>query len=121
MSITRAKHTATRRPARVPAGGQPIAEGPQPVFPDAREAILAARDEIVAGLIEKAKRGSYLHAKFLFDFAGLNPAAEAEAAAYAREASLARLLLDHLASEGLIVPGYEGFAAATAARGDESV
>ncbi len=149
MSIARAQHasprqrsvlfsaaeepkTNGRKPAangrKPPANGQkPIADGQEPTapreFPEAKTAILAAKNEIVAGLIAQAKRGSYLHAKFLFDFAGLNPAAEAEADACAREASLARILLDQLASEGMVVPGYsyEGHVPATAQPPDESV
>jgi len=36
------------------------------------ESIRAAAPEVVRKVIDKAKEGSYLHAKFLFDFAGLD-------------------------------------------------
>lgn len=39
----------------------------------AASAVEQAAPDIVEALIEQAKQGSYLHAKFLFDFAGLSP------------------------------------------------
>lgn len=52
-------------PADVTAAGSPLAR--------AASAVEQAAPEIVKALIEEAKQGSYLHAKFLFDFAGLSP------------------------------------------------
>ena len=42
---------------------------------DAREEVIDALPAIIHKLIEKAKEGSYQHAKFLFDFASSGPAA----------------------------------------------
>jgi hypothetical protein len=47
------------------AAGSPLAR--------AASAVERAAPEIVTALIEEAKQGSYLQAKFLFDFAGLSP------------------------------------------------
>jgi hypothetical protein len=123
MTIARAKHArAARRPRTTAAspragnGDLPVAKCQVPEFKEAKLAIRDAKDEIVHNLIEKAKEGSYLHAKFLFDFAGLSNDAAVEA--YEREGSLARILLDQLSSEGIAVPGYS---AATAQPPRESV
>jgi len=51
--------------------------------------------EIVGALIGKAKAGSHLHAKLLFDFAGIS-AASLPPEAEAERPSLARLLMEKL-------------------------
>jgi hypothetical protein len=62
---------------------------------DSATAIRNAEPAIIAALIEQAAQGSYLHAKFLFDYAGLSSAgSQAE-----REASLAEVLLERLGLE----------------------
>jgi hypothetical protein len=110
MSIARAKHARNSRPrvakSQLPTAKcqPPIADGQVHEFKEAKQAIRDAKDEIVHNLIEKAKEGSYLHAKFLFDFAGLSNDAALDA--YQREGSLARILLDQLSSEGIAAPGY---------------
>jgi len=58
------------------------------------EAILIAAPKIVETNIDQAKKGSYLHAKFLFEFAGLQ--AIPPEAADAEEESLAQMLLREL-------------------------
>ena len=64
--------------------------------PDGVAQILKARRQIVLALIEQAKKGSYLHAKFLFDYARISQAEDPEAE---REVSLAELLLTRLRQE----------------------
>jgi len=56
-------------------------------------AILRATDDILGSHIKKAKQGSYQHAKFLFDFAGL-PSAQTQSAP--EQESLASILLKRL-------------------------
>jgi hypothetical protein len=60
---------------------------------DGARRIVEAVPDIVAGVIEQAKKGSYLHAKFLFEFAHieLHPAEAPE-----EEDSFAALLLEKL-------------------------
>ncbi len=58
------------------------------------ESIVAAFPEVITAQILKAKAGSYQHAKFLCEFAGLSGALVSPAAA--EDDSLARLLLDKL-------------------------
>ncbi len=76
----------------------PSSRPPRPAV----QAIREDQDEIVEALLAKAKHGSYLHAKFLFDFAGLTCSSDEERAA--REPSLAELLLEKLALEPLDPP-----------------
>jgi hypothetical protein len=72
--------------------------------------ILEAAPAIIQGLIEKSIEGNHLPAKFVFDFAGLTGAPDdAEAAALAREMSLAELLLQRLEP----APGAEPAPAST--------
>jgi len=59
---------------------------------DAVQAVERAALTIVKALIQQAQGGSYLHARFLFEFAGLAPAA----AGPAEGESLASLLLRQL-------------------------
>lgn len=61
---------------------------------DAREDVVTALPDIVRSLIEKAKEGSYQHAKFLFDFASSGPASDV--ADTAADDSLAALLMKEL-------------------------
>ncbi len=56
-------------------------------------AILRATDDILESHIKNAKQGSYQHAKFLFDFAGL-PSAQTQSAP--EQESLASILLKRL-------------------------
>src|SRR5713226_6837606 len=76
-----------RRPVKQ-GRGEPIAlaagDEPKPP-PDAAEAarlvqlaVLRKAEAIAAGLILRAEEGSYPHAKFLFEFAGLFPAVPVE-------------------------------------------
>lgn len=58
--------------------------------------ILKARKAIIDALIEHAKKGSYLHAKFLFDYARISQAEDPDSE---REVSLAELLLEKLQIE----------------------
>ena len=58
------------------------------------DAIVRACPDIVQAQIDKACEGSHLHARLLFDFAGLSGALASPAAA--QDDSLARLLLEQL-------------------------
>ena len=78
-----------RHRARQGADAAP-ARPPRPALQAIREDV----DEIIEALLLKAKRGSYLHAKFLFDYAGLGSASDEARAAH--EQSLAELLLEKL-------------------------
>jgi hypothetical protein len=70
----------------------------QQVKQECQQRVIDAMGEIVGGLLEKAKDGSCQHAKFLFDFAGVE-AGGAEASAPGRkDESLAALLLSGLDS-----------------------
>ena len=65
---------------------------------DGRKAILRARPGIIRALLKQARQGSWQHAKFLFEYAGVAhsdpPGQEAEP-----EQSLAALLLEKLQIE----------------------
>jgi hypothetical protein len=61
---------------------------------DARDEVVEALPEIVRSLINKAKEGSYQHAKFLFDFASSGSAAGSDNAD--NDDSLAALLMKEL-------------------------
>lgn len=63
-------------------------------LPRAIHAVERAAPAIVKAVIGKAKKGSYTHAKFLFDFAGL--AGAPPSADSGEQDSLARLLWDEL-------------------------
>lgn len=72
------------------------AEEPEPRRParPALQAIREDKDEVIEAMLREAKKGSYLHAKFCFDFAGItaaDPAAVAE-----QQKSLAQYLIDQL-------------------------
>lgn len=73
--------------------GEPLS--PEQATRKAVAAVFRDLGLIVKALTDKAKEGSHLHAKLLFDFAGISVAAlppEAEAA----RPSLARLLMEKL-------------------------
>lgn len=70
----------------------------------ARQKILKALPEILDGLIAKARGGSYLHANFLFAFAGLDEMEDEEESESG--GSLAELLLSKLeGGEAAAPPG----------------
>ena len=58
-------------------------------------AVFEALDGIVGAMIERAQDGSHLHAKLLFDFAGIS-AASLPPEAGAEQPSLTRLLMEKL-------------------------
>ena len=62
----------------------------------ARDAAIAAMPDIINAIIDKAKEGNYLHAKFLLDFACGNNAAPPVTG---DEQSLAAMLLKELREE----------------------
>lgn len=90
--------------------GSSAPEPPPPATADlayaiARQAIVASAPTIVEEVIKKAKEGSYLHAKFLFELAEIAPPSQSPADAEASPAqdhspehglSLAQLLLSRL-------------------------
>ncbi len=69
-----------------------------PPAQDALTAIREAKNEIVVALIQQAKRGSYLHAKFLFEFAGITDAGD-EAADNFSEDALVKFFVEQLRIE----------------------
>lgn len=94
--MTVSKATKRRGPVRK--------ETPVPELPDAHAvrarliaSVLNEADAILRQVIEAAKTGNYLPAKFLFEFAGIMeplPARDGEAETQARLRSLVDLLLD---------------------------
>ena len=88
--------------SRQPTNGKlrPPAPAGEPLPPEqatrqAVASVFAALGTIVNKMIEKAEGGSHLHAKLLFDFAGIS-AASLEPEAGAESPSLARLLMEKL-------------------------
>jgi hypothetical protein len=65
------------------------------VFRQREQKILEAHPEIIDALIEQAKKGSYQHAKFLFDLVDTTPAKQAEEESLPGP-SLAEILLERL-------------------------
>ena len=65
------------------------------VFQRGREAVLDAYPDIIDALIAQAKKGSYQHAKFLFDLVDTAPAKQAEEESLPGP-SLAEILLERL-------------------------
>jgi hypothetical protein len=62
-----------------------------------RQMVIDAAPKIIQALIDKAKEGSYLHARMLFEFAGLTGASEASE----KESPLVAILMKEL---GLTIP-----------------
>ena len=60
---------------------------------EARDSVIRQMPLIIEAIIKKALDGSYQHAKFLLDFAGSEPAAQAAAG---DEESLAAMLMKEL-------------------------
>jgi len=84
-------------PARAPHRPRHRQAEPQAPPPPPRPALQAIRedqDEIVEALLAQAKKGSYLHAKFLFEYGGLSSASDEERALH--EQSLAEMLIERL-------------------------
>jgi hypothetical protein len=86
-----------------PAGGKAgkkrtQSKSARSVKQECKQKIIAEMGQIVTGLIEKAKRGSYNEAKLLLTIADKDEGKKAEdkAAQAAADASLAELLLGHL-------------------------
>jgi hypothetical protein len=85
-----------------PAPDPPPCVHVSPAETDAHAAALVRERQcaIIRACCDQAEAGSYLHAKFVFDFAGIAPAlrdeSAAAAAADARERSLAEELLTRL-------------------------
>jgi hypothetical protein len=65
--------TAARQPVRNPPSEEQ--KTPQQLQQECTEQVLKEMENIFAGLIGKAKEGSFQHAKFLLDFAGVEGAA----------------------------------------------
>lgn len=80
--------------ARPPGpAGEPLS--PEQATRKAVAAVFADLGLIVKAMIDRAKEGSHLHAKLLFDFAGIS-AASLPPEAGAEPPSLARLLMEKL-------------------------
>jgi hypothetical protein len=73
--------------------GEPLA--PEQATRRAVAAVFSDLGLIVKAMIDRAKEGSHLHAKLLFDFAGISAASLPPEAA-AEPPSLARLLMEKL-------------------------
>ncbi len=97
LNKTCVTQTAQPSPALAPGGKEPPPLTPQEACRRAVAAIVRACPEIIQAQIEKASEGSYLHARLLFDFAGLSGALGSPAAE--QDHSLARLLLQQLQIE----------------------
>ena len=82
----RVPHRPRHRQAAPPAPPRP----PRPAL----QAIREDQDEIVEALLAQAKKGSYLHAKFLFEYGGLTSGSDEERALH--EQSLAETLIERL-------------------------
>jgi len=80
-----------KRPSKPP--GENLS--PEQVTQAAVAAIVGSLGEIVEAMIRQAIGGSHLHARLLFDFAGIS-AASLPPEAGAEEPSLTRLLMDKL-------------------------
>jgi hypothetical protein len=74
-------------------GGEPLP--PERATRRAVAAVFSALDGIVQAMIDRAKEGSHLHAKLLFDFAGIS-AASLPPESEAERPSLARLFMEKL-------------------------
>ncbi len=86
-----------------------VLEDPEAILRQAALDVVRAVPRIVPALIDEAADGSYLHAKFLFDFAGIStPERQPDDGPQ----SLAAILLERLALED----EHDAFADATAAR-----
>ena len=75
------------------AAGEPLA--PQQATRRAVAAVFSALDGIVKVMIDRANEGSHLHAKLLFDFAGIS-ATSLGPETRAEPSSLTRLLMEKL-------------------------
>lgn len=85
--MAKPKSLHTRRPAEEPSG---------PARP-ALKAISEDKDKIVEAMLIQARKGSYLHAKYLFELAGITTADDAGMAAH--QQSLAQYLIEQLQLE----------------------
>jgi hypothetical protein len=65
----------------------------------AMEIVRGRQCAIVQACCREAEQGSYLHARFVFEFAGIAPSSLTDAAAAARERSLTEELLAKLQDE----------------------
>ncbi len=86
-----------------------VLDDPEAILRQAALDVVRAVPRIVPALIDEAADGSYLHAKFLFDFAGISTP---ERAPDDGPQSLAAILLERLALDD----ERDAFADATAAR-----
>jgi hypothetical protein len=77
-----------------PSSPQKPREEPRRPARPALQAIREDKDQIVEAMLAEARQGSYLHAKFLFEFAGISSADDEGNAAH--QQSLAELLLEKL-------------------------
>jgi hypothetical protein len=96
--MTEGKASKTRRAAKKEPTA-PVAMDAHAVRARLIEKVLNDADAILGQVIEAAKTGNYLPAKFLFEFAGIleplqKPEGEGEAETQARLRSLVDLLLD---------------------------
>ena len=71
---------------------------------DALSTIRGAELDIVDAVVAKAREGSYLHAKFLFDYAGMTRAGDPPQS----EPSLAQVLLQRLGLDPEMAPEHAG-------------
>jgi hypothetical protein len=80
------------------SSGVPPVAGSEESIARAAQRVISSTEEIIEALIEEARKGSYMHAKFLFDFARISVApAETRSP---EEQSLAALLLSHFRENG---------------------
>jgi hypothetical protein len=95
-SATKARRTTTQTAARKAAPEQPNpgSTGPRQVRSDLVNSVLEEARGIIGKVIEQAKKGNYLPAKYLFEFAGIaEPLPESDVEPAAPHPSLAEILL----------------------------
>lgn len=92
---TNGKYHAPASAAVAPVAAKKLS--PEQATRAAVAAVFGSLGEIVDAMIRQAADGSHLHAKLLFDFAGISAASlPREAGAEAEKPSLTRLLMDKL-------------------------
>jgi len=97
------KKSPSQRARAAPVSTRPASEAAA-APPDALSAIRGAELDIVNAVILKARQGSYVHAKFLFDYAGMSRAD----GSLPSEPSLAQVLLQRLGLDPEMAPEPPG-------------
>ncbi len=87
------KPASKKKPKKRRSGGPP--PDPRKLRTSLVNSVLRGGKEIIAAVLDEAKKGHYLPAKYLFEFAGIaEPLPDIDAEATARVRSLAEILLN---------------------------